>query len=64
MKLSQAIRLGATVLPQTQGGYFKVVYPEGDAACAMGMAAYAIGFRIRPSYSEQRLEKLSKSEWP
>jgi hypothetical protein len=45
MKFSEAIRLGATLRPQTRGEYFT---PGGRRSCALGAAIDAIGLELVP----------------
>ena len=44
MRLSEAIRLGAMLKPQTTGGYVR----DGGGTCALTAAAEAVGLRHAP----------------
>ena len=60
MRLSEAIRLGAMISPQTRGHFFRRAVSDKEsviATCALGAAALAVGGSVfngniaRPAYS-------------
>jgi hypothetical protein len=66
MKLSQAIRLGATVLPQTRRMYFN--HSTGAlSACAMGMGLWAVGYRPALEFwagQDADASRVVRQTWP
>lgn len=46
MRLSEAIRLGAAITPQSFGGWWDI---SGKRTCALGSAAVAAGFTLKTS---------------
>lgn len=57
VKLSQAIREGATLRPQAFDSFF-----DGDCSCALGAAAEAVG--ANDEMTPRQILRLLENHWP
>lgn len=60
MKLSEAIRMGSMVVPQTHGEYYIGEWPNPVAACAMGAAFIAVGDKTCSDHKHWPWMRVSK----